>query len=144
METSRGDSAIWPTLFSLRGFATIVALLIVHRIAIMLYNISPLHPLYRFPGPRLAAASRLYDMWFDLVKVGKFNHEIQRLHEVYGMKYLRRRCASARLMILVGPIVRINPEELHCNDPGFIDDIYPSGGRKRNKPKWQLGFADGP
>lgn len=32
-----------------------------------------------------------------------------------------------------GPIVRINPFELHCNDPAFIDEIYASGSRKRNK-----------
>jgi len=85
MEISSGGSALWPALFSLRSVAAVVGLIIVHRIAIMLYNISPFHPLYRFPGPKLAAASRLYDMWFDLVKQGKFNHEIQRLHELYGM-----------------------------------------------------------
>lgn len=31
--------------------------------------------------------------------------------------------------------MRINPEELHCNDPRFVDEIYASGSRKRDK--WQ-------
>ncbi|KAF2114400.1 putative benzoate 4-monooxygenase cytochrome P450 [Lophiotrema nucula] len=32
-----------------------------------------------------------------------------------------------------GPIVRINPREVHIRDPSFYDEIYASGGRKRDK-----------
>ena len=38
-------------------------------------------------------------------------------------------------MFLVGkgPVIRINPHEIHCNDPDFIDDIYAGSSRKTDK-----------
>lgn len=34
--------------------------------------------------------------------------------------------------------MRINPDELHCSDPSFTDEIYASGGRVRDKWIHQL------
>lgn len=90
------------------------------------YRLSPLHPLYAFPGPRFAKATYLYEIYFDLVKGGLYTQEIQRLHNVYG------------------PFIQINPDGLHCNDPYFVDEIYAGGGnRKRNKPFLQVRFLVG-
>jgi hypothetical protein len=79
-----GGAQSLPNLFSLRSAATILALLISHRVLLMLYRISPFHPLAKFPGPKLAAATYMYEFWFDGVKWGKYNHEIQRLHQIHG------------------------------------------------------------
>lgn len=38
---------------------------------------------------------------------------------------------------IAGPVVRINPHELHINDPAFIDELYTGSNRKRDKFKWQ-------
>ncbi|KAJ5564000.1 benzoate 4-monooxygenase cytochrome P450 [Penicillium frequentans] len=73
------------------------------------------HPLSKIPGPKLAAISHIYEFYYDVIKGGTFLFKIEKMHEHYG------------------PIVRINPREIHIRDPSFYDEIYASGGRKRNK-----------
>lgn len=43
-----------------------------------------LHPLARFPGPRLAAISRWYEGYYDVVLGGKYTARIAELHKIYG------------------------------------------------------------
>lgn len=57
---------------------------LAYRILLVVYNISPLHPLYRFPGPKIAAASYLYEAYHDWWRVGRYGREIRRMHERYG------------------------------------------------------------
>ncbi len=42
------------------------------------------HPLARFPGPKRAAISYLYEGWFDIVQGGGYTRQIANLHEKYG------------------------------------------------------------
>jgi hypothetical protein len=58
-----------------------------YRLLLALYNISPFHPLYKFPGPKLAAVSYLYEAWYDLVNVGRYSWEIKVMHEKYGVSF---------------------------------------------------------
>ncbi|KAI1850711.1 hypothetical protein JX266_003993 [Neoarthrinium moseri] len=113
-------------ILTIKNLLRLLGLWVVYRLALALYNISPFHPLYRFPGPRLAAASFIYEFWFDFVLLGRYSHEIKRMHDIYG------------------PIVRINPEELHCNDPDFTEEIYPTTGRVRDKQQHYLNTVAGP
>jgi cytochrome P450 len=44
-----------------------------------------------------------------------------------------------------GPIVRINPYEIHIETPGYYDEIYAGGGKKRDKWDWftnQFGIPE--
>jgi len=101
----------------------LILLWVVYRICLALYNISPFHKLYRFPGPRIAAASYLYEAYYDWYLGGRYTAAIARMHEEYG------------------PIIRINPDELHCADPAFTDEIYAGPGHVRDKWQHQLNTS---
>jgi hypothetical protein len=51
---------------------------------------------------------------------------------------LSARNIYANWSLVLGPIVRISPNEVHCNDIRFSDEIYAVGGRKRDKPLHQI------
>ena len=43
-----------------------------------------LHPLANFPGPKLAALSRWYKFYFEVLRKGNFTFHIPVLHRKYG------------------------------------------------------------
>lgn len=76
-------SKIGPT-FSFSNVVWIIALWIGYRVCVALYNISPFHPLSSFPGPKIAAASYLYEAYYDWLCVGRYGHVIKSMHDAYG------------------------------------------------------------
>ena len=79
-----------------------------------------LHPLAKFPGPKLATLSRWYEFYYEVVLQGQFTFHTQKLHELYG------------------PIVRITPDELHVQDSDFYEELYVKAGRG-DKYEWMSG-----
>ncbi|KJK75260.1 hypothetical protein H634G_09278 [Metarhizium anisopliae BRIP 53293] len=73
------------------------------------------HPLAGIPGPKITACTHLYEFFYNVVRPGKFLFKIEEMHHQYG------------------PIVRINPREVHVSDPSFYDEIYASSRRTRDK-----------
>lgn len=49
----------------------------------MIYRVY-FHPLSKFPGPKLAAASSAYVFYYNVIKQGSFIWEVERMHNVYG------------------------------------------------------------
>lgn len=106
-----------------RGFAPLhiiistLVLYLVYFLANIVYRLT-VHPLASFRGPRLAAATFLYEIYYDLFappsQGGQFARHIAHLHTLYG------------------PIVRITPSELHVSDPEFFSTLY--GASTRSKP----------
>lgn len=85
-----------------------------------------LHPLCSFPGPKISAITFWHEFYHDVVKDGQFIWEIEKMHEKYG------------------PIVRINPDELHIRDAKFYDQLYAPRGASRQLAKfepWTKTFA---
>ncbi|KAJ9195905.1 hypothetical protein DTO021D3_3521 [Paecilomyces variotii] len=83
------------------------------------------HPLAHIPGPKLAKATYLYEYYYDLYLVGQYTFKLQELHKKYG------------------PIIRINPDEIHINDPDYIDEVY-NMGRVHKTPRLAEVFGPHP
>ncbi|KAF2422592.1 cytochrome P450 [Tothia fuscella] len=105
------------TTLTLANVGLLIGGFVIYQIFKALYRVT-FHPLAKFPGPKLAAATYKYEFYYDGIKGGSYIHQIVKMHEEYG------------------PIVRINPNELHCNDPNYIDTIYAGGGAKRDKSSY--------
>ncbi|KAK3639089.1 hypothetical protein LTR56_012638 [Elasticomyces elasticus] len=95
------------------------AALVAGAVLLILYRLL-LHPLAGVPGPKLAAASAAYEFYYDCILGGKYHFKIEELHRQYG------------------PVVRINPWEVHINDPPYWDVLY-SNSSKLDKDKWFYG-----
>lgn len=78
---------------------------VLYFLTIVVYRIY-FHPLARFPGPKIAAATRWYEYYHDLYRGGKFYQIVEAMHDEYG------------------PIVRVNPFELHVKDPSYYDTLF--------------------
>jgi hypothetical protein len=110
-----------------QGFACLCRLLLTYGFYIIIYRLY-FHPLASFPGPKLAATTKWYEFYFDILKGagGQFMYEIDRMHDVYG------------------PIVRVNPNEIHVKDPEWYDTLYRAGTASCNKYPPSAHFAGTP
>ncbi|KAL4908422.1 hypothetical protein BDW74DRAFT_175104 [Aspergillus multicolor] len=88
---------------------------VLYGVLLAIYRLT-LHPLARFPGPKLAAATGWYEFYYNIVKMGTFIYKVDEMHKRYGR------------------IVRINPHEIVINDAEFYNQIY----NMRPAEKWTL------
>ncbi|EKM57594.1 uncharacterized protein PHACADRAFT_206486 [Phanerochaete carnosa HHB-10118-sp] len=98
-------------LSTLWTYATWAAVLVcLYLLLKAVYNVY-FHPLSRFPGPKLAAASLWWQAYLDLWENGSLSSKLAELHATYG------------------EIVRIGPNELHFSRPSAFHEIYSSRNR---------------
>ncbi|KAK5078346.1 hypothetical protein LTR51_000535 [Lithohypha guttulata] len=100
-------SGRWPVAITF-----ILPLFSVATIMVAVYRLY-FHSLADFPGPKIAAMTGLYELWYDVVKQGQYVHVIEQMHIQYG------------------PIVRINPNELSVRDAQFFDKLHSDSTKKR-------------
>ncbi|KAI9710154.1 MAG: hypothetical protein M1820_002956 [Bogoriella megaspora] len=85
------------------------------------------HPLRNVPGPRLAALTFWYETYYEVVQPARYTWKIGELHEQYK-----------------SPIIRINPDEIHINDPEYFDTVYSQRRRVEKPPKSADSFGPVP
>ncbi|KAK5163035.1 uncharacterized protein LTR77_010969 [Saxophila tyrrhenica] len=90
------------------AFALVLVIWCVKTVLYRLY----FHPLAGFPGPKHVAASRLFEILYDLM-TRQYYRRLPRLHEKYGR------------------IIRIAPNEVHIADANFYDNIYAASAKRR-------------
>lgn len=73
-------------LLDLLSWRYVVATIIAYYVTLAFYRLY-LHPLARFPGPRLAAISTWYEGYYDIYQGGQYTFKIAQLHKQYGMVY---------------------------------------------------------
>ncbi|KAI8628101.1 cytochrome P450 [Xylariaceae sp. FL1651] len=95
--------------------ATAAAAAVLYTVGLTIWRLY-FSPLAGFPGPKIAAATLWYEFYWDVLKKGQWVWEIDRMHRKYG------------------PIVRINPYELHVRDSEFYDELY--SGRQEKYSWW--------
>lgn len=61
----------------------LAALYAIYLLGLVIYRLY-LSPLAKFPGPKLAACSKWYEFYYDVVLRGQFTFQIQRMHQKYG------------------------------------------------------------
>lgn len=82
------------------------------RVDILVRYLQRDHPT---PPHRTILIEARYEFYYDCIQRGQFIYKIRDLHEQYG------------------PIIRINPHELHVADPAFYHTLYAAGSQKRNR-----------
>ena len=106
--------------YLVRAVLTVLALTVLRHVVTAVYRLF-FHPLAGVPGPKLAAVTWNYERYYDVYpNYAQFWKQIGKLHDKYG------------------PIVRINPNEVHIADPELIDVVYPCGGKKVNKDPYLM------
>ncbi|KAF1833619.1 cytochrome P450 [Decorospora gaudefroyi] len=81
-----------------------------------------LHPLSKFPGPRIAALTSWYEAYYEIALKGQYSRKISELHDSYG------------------PVIRVTPSELHIRDPRFYEQVY-AKNLHLDKEGWDKRFG---
>lgn len=95
----------------------IALILFISYIAQTVYSVY-FGPLSKFPGPKLAAATLLYEFYYDIICKGQYTFKIRELHKIYGA------CVLSRILMCVRSWNRTQPSGLQVTqEESLVWDI---------------------
>ncbi|KAL7787160.1 cytochrome P450 [Trichoderma ceciliae] len=116
-QTKLGSDQDGVDISAFQSICLVAVVVLFYTFCLGLYRLT-LSPLSRIPGPKLAALTYWYETYYEICKGGQYFRVVDEMHKQYG------------------PIVRVTPNEVHFDDPDFHDVIYPSRGKRINKPEF--------
>lgn len=108
-------TAYEPESLAWQFFGAVRLLYIVYWTGVGIYRLT-LHPLADVPGPFLCKITRWQQTYYEAFLNSKFIDEIPGYHRKYGMLTLFPLIINFIVIVHLGPIVRINPNEVHIDD----------------------------
>lgn len=69
--------------FTAKIAAGTAASAVVYGFSLAIYRLL-FSPIARFPGPKLAALTNLYEFYYDFFGRGKYTFQIEKMHKKYG------------------------------------------------------------
>ncbi|KND87123.1 Trichodiene oxygenase [Tolypocladium ophioglossoides CBS 100239] len=105
------ESQAIPGPFAIIALSAAALVYVLGRVIYLLY----LSPIAHFPGPKIAAVTHWYGFYYDAICGGQYVWKVEQMHQKYG------------------PVVRINPDEIHISDPDYYAVVYTSGQERRHK-----------
>ena len=111
----------------------LILIYVLYLCALAIYRLY-ISPVAYFPGSKLTAVTGWYETYLDVWKGGQFGFQIEKWHHQFVSTIADQQvCANDTILVLTslnqGPIIRINPTELHISDPDFHSTIYSSSTR---------------
>ena len=91
----------------------------------------------------IPALTTWYQGYYDIWLGGQYFKKVDELHATYGVSTKPLDNSTRLNSSLQGPIVRVNPHELHVNDPEFIEILFTGPGKRRDKDRWVGRAANG-
>lgn len=82
------EASIMFSCFTSNAAVLTVVIFLLYGIGLAVYRLY-FHPLAKFPGPKLAAATLWVEFYHDVIRSGMYIWEIEKMHKKYGM-YLSR------------------------------------------------------
>lgn len=81
---STANMAVFPAVFPNLQMHWLIGVLVILVLAVVVVRRLYFNPLSKFPGPKLAAATILYEAYYDVIKHGQYTFKIKELHKKYG------------------------------------------------------------